>query len=270
MKQADRADRHELYQKAVQDPDTEIPLMLERFRELRKREPLSFREDFCGTAYLSTAWCKGSPERVALGVDLCQETLAWGRLHNVEAAGAEVAARISLLHANVLEVDEPRVDITCAFNFSYNVFKDRDALRAYFEAAHRGLKQDGILVMDVYGGTESMDELEEERDVNDDFSFIWQQKRFNPITHDIECYIHFEFADGSRMKKAFQYDWRLWTLPELRELLLEAGFSRVRVYWEEFEDTDDDDEYLEATGRYVEVDEVENQESWVSYIIAEA
>jgi hypothetical protein len=72
------------------------------------------------------------------------------------------------------------------------------------------------------------------------------------------------------IKNAFHYEWRLWTLPELRELLLEAGFSKVRVFWEEFEEGDDDDEYLESTGKYTEVEEVENQESWVSYIIAEA
>ena len=46
------------------------------------------------------------------------------------------------------------------------------------------------------------------------------------------CHIHFSFPDGSKIKKAFTYDWRLWTLPEIRELLLEAGFQRATVYWE--------------------------------------
>lgn len=31
------------------------------------------------------------------------------------------------------------------------------------------------------------------------------------------------------------YDWRLWTLPEIRELLGEAGFSRSDVYWESYD-----------------------------------
>lgn len=269
-RQAEGADRHELYQMSVQDPESEIPLMLEKFHQLRGREPLSFREDFCGTAYLSTAWCKGGEGRTALGVDLCQDTMEWGQRHNVEPAGEAVASRIQLVKANVLDLVEPKVDITCAFNFSYNVFKERDSLRAYFKAAHQGLKEDGILIMDVYGGTESFDEVEEDREVdNGDFTFIWRQEKFNPITHELSCSISFVFPDGSGLERAFQYDWRLWTLPELRELLLEAGFSKVHVYWEEFKDADDDDEYLESTGNYIEVEEVENQESWVSYIMAE-
>ena len=47
------------------------------------------------------------------------------------------------------------------------------------------------------------------------------------------CHIHFKFKDGSRIKKAFSYDWRLWTLPEIREVMEEAGFSNTRVYWED-------------------------------------
>ena len=46
-------------------------------------------------------------------------------------------------------------------------------------------------------------------------------------------HIHFEFTNGSRLKRAFTYEWRLWTLPEIRELLGEAGFSRSTVYWED-------------------------------------
>lgn len=268
--QAKSADRHYLYQKSVQDPEAEIPLMLEKFRQLRGREPVSFREDFCGTAFLSVAWCKGDPARTAIGVDLCKDTLGWGNIHNVQPAGEEVASRVQLVNANVLDHVEPKVDITCAFNFSYNAFKDRDSLRAYFKAAHQGLKEGGVLVLDVYGGTESFDEVEEEREVdNGAFTFVWRQEKFNPVTHDLTCSISFDFPDGSSMQRAFVYEWRLWTLPELRELLLEAGFSKVHVYWEEFEDADEDDEYLESTGNYIEVEEVENQESWVSYIIAE-
>ena len=59
-------------------------------------------------------------------------------------------------------------------------------------------------------------------------------------------------------------------LPELHELLLEAGFSKVRFFWEEFEeDSDPDEEYLQGTGNYVEVTEQEQQESWIVYIVAE-
>lgn len=263
-------DRHDLYQKSVQDPETEINLLIEKYKELRGKEPFSFREDFCGTAFLSVEWCKQNPEHTAQGVDLCEETLEWGRKHNLEPAGKDVSDRVKLVNANVLEVIEPKVDITCAFNFSYCIFKDRDALRSYFEVAHQGLKDDGVLVLDLFGGTESIDELEEEREVEDeDFVYIWDQEKYNPITSEIICNIHFQLSDGTRIDQAFRYDWRLWSIPEVSELLKEAGFSAVHVYWEKYEDTDDEDEYLEGTGEYIAVTEVENQESWVSYIFAE-
>jgi len=267
---ADTADLHELYEKSVQSPEADIEFFINTYKALRGREPLDMREDFCGTGYLSVEWCKSHPQRRAQGIDLDRPTLDWGLVHNVEPAGPDVASRVELVEKNVLDTTDFRADITCACNFSYNIFKTREALREYFEAAHKGLKEDGLFIMDVFGGTETMDILEEERDVDDeDFTYVWDQDKFNPITNEILCYIHFNFPDGSEIRKAFTYDWRLWQLPELSELLKEAGFNKVRVYWEEFVDDEDDPDELEGTGEYFEATEVENQESWVNYIVAE-
>jgi len=268
---AEQADLHELYEKSVQSPEADIEFFTNTYKALRGREPLDMREDFCGTGFLSVEWCKTNPQRRAQGIDLDRPTLDWGIKHNVEPAGPAVASRVNLVEANVLDTTDFRADVTCACNFSYNIFKTRDALREYFEAVRKGLKDDGIFIMDVFGGTETMDVLEEERDVDDeDFTYIWDQDRFNPITNEILCYIHFNFPDGSEIREAFSYDWRLWQLPELSELLLEAGFSKVRVYWEEFvDDEDEDSDELEGTGEYFEATDVENQESWVNYIVAE-
>jgi hypothetical protein len=54
-------------------------------------------------------------------------------------------------------------------------------------------------------------------------------------------------------------------------MLLEVGFSKVNIYWEEFEEDEDDpeNEYLVGTGSYRKVTEVEQQESWLAYIVAE-
>ncbi|NOY66005.1 MAG: class I SAM-dependent methyltransferase [Gammaproteobacteria bacterium] len=269
--QANNADRHVLYQKSVQDTDVELTLMVEKYKAIRGKDPLSFREDFCGTGLLSVDWCKSLDSRTAQGIDLCAETLAWGKQHNLEPAGEQVASRVELKLADVLEVSEPKVDVTCALNFSYSIFKTRDALCQYFEAARKGLKDDGIFMLDIFGGPESIDTSEEDREVDDEtFEFVWDQDKYNPVTNEILCHIHFKFDDGSRIEKAFTYDWRLWSIVELNELLLEAGFSKTHVYWEEYVDDDDDDEYLEGTGNYIEVSEVEQQESWVSYIFAEA
>ena len=33
-------------------------------------------------------------------------------------------------------------------------------------------------------------------------------------------------------KRAFSYDWRMWTIPEIREAMADAGFKATHVYWE--------------------------------------
>ncbi len=266
------ANIHELYQNAVQAPEADVEFFNETYKKLRGKKALVMREDFCGTALLSVEWCKTDPQRKAIGVDLDKPTLDWGQEHNIDVAGGDMKERVKLIEANVLDTNatDIKADITCALNFSYNIFKTRDELREYFIAAHSSLKEDGLLILDMFGGTETMDELEEERDVDDeDFTYIWDQDKFNPITHEMLCHIHFNFPDGSKLKKAFTYDWRLWTMPEVIELLEEAGFSKVRVFWEEFIDSDDDDDEMEGTGDYEEVTDAENQESWVNYIVAD-
>lgn len=268
---AQQADLHDLYQKAVQAPEAEVDFFTKCFLDIRGTPAKLLREDFCGTAYLAVAWCKNQPEHLALGVDCCAETLAWGRRHNIEPEDPHVVRRISLVHADVCDVSDPKVDITCAMNFSYSFFKTRHALRQYFTTAHAGLNRYGLLILDMFGGVDTYDAMEEEREVEDeDFTYIWEQESFNPITHGMVCHIHFLFPDGSRLDRAFTYQWRLWTIPEMRELLQEAGFRKVRVFWEEYrDDGDKDNEYLEGTGNYIEVQKVENQESWVSYLVAE-
>ena len=47
---AEKADRHILYEQAVQSVEDEIEFLGETFRALRSREPILLREDFCGTA----------------------------------------------------------------------------------------------------------------------------------------------------------------------------------------------------------------------------
>jgi hypothetical protein len=84
----------------------------------------------------------------------------------------------------------------------------------------------------MLGGYEVLHEgLEEPRRCRG-FTYVWEQKRFDPITHRCEFAIHFRFPDGSEIRRAFVYRWRLWSIPEVREVLEEAGFARTRVYWE--------------------------------------
>jgi hypothetical protein len=115
--------------------------------------------------------------------------------------------------------------------------------------------------MDLFGGYEAFEELKEEREV-DDFTYIWHQAKYNPVNGDYCCKIHFKFKDGSQLKNAFVYDWRLWTLPELTEMITEAGFTPT-VYWE---GTDEDGE---GDGVFKPTTEGEADAGWIAYLVAE-
>src|SRR5699024_3434673 len=67
---AERADIHDLYERSVQAVDVETEFLQQTFRELRGREAMSFREDFCGTASLCCEWARSGAKRHAVGVDI--------------------------------------------------------------------------------------------------------------------------------------------------------------------------------------------------------
>jgi hypothetical protein len=266
------ADPHELYELSVQDPPSEVEFITRSFRKLRGRKPMSIREDFCGTAVFSLAWAQSDPKRTAVGVDLDRDTLLWGLEKRIRPAGASVESRITLRNGNVLEPNGPPVEVAVGFNFSYWCFETREALRTYFEAARAGIEAGGVLYLDAYGGTEVPMPDRNEREVIDEdgvindgepFTYVWEQQRYNPLTAHMDCAIHFEFADGSRIDQAFTYSWRVWSVPELRELLLEAGFTKVRL-WAEQEDRDG-----VGTGSYDEVETLDNEGVWWVYLSAE-
>ena len=260
-KLARQADPHALYQLAVQSPIPDIEFFERAYREIRGERPLALREDFCGTAYLSTEWAKSHPQRSAVGVDVDDATLSWGKEHNVGSLPPGTRARVRLLSGDVRVVESPASDITCAMNFSHCVFKRRAELKTYFERVYERLAPDGVFICELYGGTEAIVEIEEERTV-ENFVMSWDQEAYNPITHETLCHINFKFPDGSRLDRAFSYDWRLWTVPETRELLDEAGFAESRVFWEQV------GEEGEGTGEYERTEVEENQETWLVYVVA--
>ena len=259
---AEQADRHLLYEQSVQNVESEVEFIIDTYKALRGRPPESFREDFCGTAAAACEWIGQGEKQSAIGVDIDAEVLAWGRKNNIAKLQPEQQARLRLHHESVLDVVAEPVDVVGAFNFSYYLFKTRDELREYFRAARRGLKPDGIFFLDAFGGHEAFEEMKEKTKY-DNFTYVWDQARYYPITGEMLCHIHFRFPDGSKLKKAFSYDWRLWTLPEIQELLAEAGFGRITVYWE---GTDDDGE---GDGEFTPDEKGEADAGWIVYITAE-
>ncbi len=258
-----QADRHHLYQESVQDTESEIDFVVETWAALRKRPAELLREDFCGTANTACEWIRRDPQHYAIGVDLDGEVLNWGRINNVQRMSGEQQARIRLLQDNVLDVATELADIVLAMNFSYYLFLTREDLLEYFRSVRDGLVEDGILFLDAYGGYDAPKEIVEEREC-DDFTYVWEQASFNPIDATMNCHIHFKFPDGSEMDKAFSYYWRLWSLPEIRELLEEAGFSDVTVYWE-----GTDKKNNEGNGIYEPATVGDADPGWVCYVVAQ-
>ena len=260
---AQRADRYVLYQRSVQDADWEIDFMAGLYKGLRGRNPRRLREDFCGTGLFSCAWVKSAADREATGVDLDPEVLAWSRAHNLPRLRPAALQRLELVQADVMSVKATPADIVCAFNFSYWIFKERATLRRYFENVRNGLKADGIFMLDAFGGYEAGKVMREREDFGP-FTYIWDQAEYDPVTGAITCHIHYSFPDGSRLNKAFSYHWRLWTLPELQEILAEAGFRNVRVWWQ-----GTDPKTGEGSDEFAPVEHGDPDPSWIAYIVAE-
>ncbi len=264
--QAEKADKFRCYQRSVQSPEHEIEFFEQAFRDAFRRKPYSLREDFCGTFAVCCDWVKSNVKRTAIGVDLCNETLQWGKDNNLNQLTTGQQARISLLKQDVRKRNRPQVDILAAQNFSFWIFKTRAEVIEYFKFALANLKSEGIMIMDMMGGgecyTEGHVEKKKVKKGKKGFSYIWEQSCYNPVNSDCSFYIHFKFADGSKLKRAFEYHWRFWTIVEVREMLVEAGFSDSHVYWE-IEDENGDD-----TGEWERGEDAPSHSSWISYIVA--
>jgi cyclopropane fatty-acyl-phospholipid synthase-like methyltransferase len=208
-------------------------------------------------------WVGHNGRNTAVGVDIDADVLAWGKKHNLRKLKPDARKRVTLLQDDVMRVKTKPAQIVLAMNFSYQLFKQRATLKKYFKSVHKSLADDGVFFLDAFGGYEAYSETRE-KTKHKGFTYIWEQEAYNPITGDMTCHIHFHFPDKSRLRKAFTYEWRLWTLPELRELLAEANFSRVTVYWE-----GTDEESGEGNGIYSPALEGDADPSWVCYLLAE-
>jgi SAM-dependent methyltransferase len=266
-----RPQKHVLYQLSVQNPEFETGFIRRVYKSERGKDPLKLREDFCGTGILACEWVRRIPNGEAIGLDLHVPTLKWGEKENVSRLDGK-ADRVSLVKCDVLETNEYQFasggsapDIVAAFNFSYFVFKSRNVLLSYFRRVYESLDKDGLFFLDLYGGPEAQVEQEESREVDEEgyeFDYVWDQAKYNPITGEALCHIHFDFEDGTRMRRAFTYDWRLWSLPEVKDLLADAGFRRADVYWEGTDHSDGS-----GNGVFRKSLRGDDSQAWICYIV---
>lgn len=272
-KQIPRAeDKHVLYLASVQCPEADVEFFQRVFKQHAGR-PLRFiREDFCGSAALCAEWVKTHPENRALGVDYHEPTLDWGKDNIMSLLDDEARSRVELICDDVRNITGTGADLLCAQNFSYWIFQERDEMLRYFGIARDSLAEDGLLVLDLLGGTASTEVDTEERRIEDGvrpdgtkvppFTYIWDQHDYNPITGEMQCYIHFKMR-GRKMNKAYSYKWRVWGLPEIRDILRDAGFPEVDVYTEGWDEAEDD-----TDGVFRKRKDFDHEGSYVAYLVA--
>lgn len=255
-------DKYDLYLRAVQSPENDVEFLFDTYRELRGQNPKSLREDFCGTFALCCEWAKFRKDTHAWGLDLDEEPIAYGRKHHFEKLKDEEQRRVHILKRNVMIGVPMKVDIIAAMNFSYFIFKKRLILKTYFRKALAGLKENGVLILDCFGGA-LCEEVNEEKRRIENFYYFWDQASYNPVTHEAMFHIHFQRRGEAKRKKVFSYDWRMWSIPELRDLLYEVGFKKTTVYWE------GTDRRGEGNGIFKKTEKGDDSEAWVAYIAAE-
>jgi SAM-dependent methyltransferase len=230
-------DLQELYRWAVQDPCVQVTYLSLIHHHGTGRWPRRLREDFAGNAADAVEWLARGGER-AIAVDIDGRTLRWG-VRRARRILGERADRLQVVEADVRTVGPPRVpkvDVVAALNFSALVLRERRVCG--------GLRPGGAFVMSVFGGPLRMRRWVRRRTIRRKaqyaierplpaFEYVWEQRSFDPLTARLDCRLHFVLREGGRRRTrrdAFRYDCRVWTVPELRDLLLEAGFRKTEVW----------------------------------------
>ncbi len=255
-------DKYKYYQRSVQSTEGDVQFFRDTYRELKNKNPKIMREDFCGTFGLACEWVKLNPQFKAIGIDLDSEPLDYGRTHYLPKLREDQQKRITLYQKNVLAKGFPLTDISVAMNFSYFIFKTRPEMKSYFSNVLRGLKKDGIFIMDLFGGSLCHEENEESTKFSG-FTYFWDQASFDPIRNHAVFYIHFKVKGEKKRERVFTYDWRMWSIPELREILAEVGFKKTHIYWEGTNRSGG------GNGVFKRTEIGESCQSWIAYIVAE-
>lgn len=216
-------DRHDLYEACVQSPP-EMALML---RAIHGNRPLSLGEDFAGTAALSRHWVEAVAGGRAVAVDLDADTLA--------RAGTPANVRTTV--GDVRSETEP-VDCLFVGNFSIGYLHTRGELVGYLRHARSRMNPGGVFVCDTYGGESAYHLGSVDRDValpgGLTCRYRWEQRKADPLTGMVTDAIHFRVFDVDEVvadfPDAYIYHWRLWSVPELRDALAQAGFASTDIY----------------------------------------
>lgn len=214
----------DLYERAVQSPAELANFLV----AVHGRGPTRLREDFGGTGALARAFVHAAGGRSAIVVDLDPAPLTRCVGH----------AALRTLVADATEVDDADpADIIFVGNFSIGYVECRRRLVRYLEASRRRLAPGGTFAFDMYGGPGAwrLGGLARRLPLPDGSTlhYWWEHEAADPLTGRVVNAISFRVETGGEIveehPRAFVYRWRLRSLPELRDALLEAGFGRIEV-----------------------------------------
>ena len=255
-------DKYWYYRNSVQSPETDVDFFRDTYKSIRGEIPTTLREDFCGTFSLCCEWVKKGPRYRAYGIDLDHEPIQYGLSHYLPQLSKAQRERVQILQENVLNPGLPRADIICAMNFSHFIFKDRSMMKSYYHNCFSTLNKGGILIADAFGGSLCQGP-NEEKTKHRGFTYFWDQASFDPVSNYAEFHIHFKPDGQKKIEKVFSYDWRMWSLPEIREMMLEVGFQKSTVYWE------GNTRSGEGNGIFKPAEKGDECDAWIAYVIGE-
>lgn len=266
--------RYDLYRACVQDP----PMMVRFVQAVHggdPAKPLALREDFSGPGSLSGEWVNLGKRHTAVAVDLDPEPLSHVRKHpRVKTRAMDVRAC------------RDKADCVALFNFAVCELHERKELVGYFKHLAACLKKGGVVVMDIFGGlsacTPSVTRATRRLPDGSPVKYTWRTDAVHAATGMIECSMDFRltspsqrFARGGKPEakaatdrtwpRAFSYNWRHWSIAELRDALADAGFGQVDLY-DRLGDAVDSDGRLYV--RPLDASETELGEDWVAYLAA--
>lgn len=257
-------DKYFYYRRSVQSPAEDVVFFRDTYRTINGgKDPKVLREDFCATFSLCCEWVKLGNDYRAIGIDIDAEPISYGQENYLSRMIESQRRRVTTCQTSVL-TGPAKADIICAVNFSYFYFKERPLMKKYFTKCLKTLNRKGILILDCFGGSKCYEANEEETEDEElQYSYFWDQDELDPITNHCKFHIHFKRKGEAKRKNVFTYDWRLWSLPEIIDLLCEVGFKNPTVYWE---GTDDEGG---GNGVFTPVEHGEECESWICYIVSQ-
>ena len=259
-------DKYFLYTHSVQGAEHDAELLWKIMRSCAvgplPKSP-TLQEDFCATAMLCYEWAKLGPKHQATGIDLDSAALQWGAKHHTQDLSKAQLANVGMVHGDVLQDHKIRANVICALNFSYFFIKDRQRLKEYFVASKKSLAKNGLLILDAFGGPDYLvPHVNRRRNKEEKFSYWWEIETFDSISNHIKCHLHFQRDGEARRNRVFSYDWRLWSIPEITDILHEAGFKDVHYWAEGLTKNGDGD------GKFKPIRSEMNCRTWITYLIA--